>query len=295
MKSVKAPTIRLICGIALVAATGLFLLSCAQGDASTKGSPHTTGTLQKMIQEKRLVVGYAGYLPFLRRDPNTGVISGYSVDLLKAITDPLGVTIEWKETTWDNMKQDLLLGKFDIMVEPIFYTIPRATQVGYTRPYAYFGFGVPVVRKGENRFRRIEDFNDPKVKLAVTQGVTDQEFVARKLPNANIKLIPGNDISITLTEVLVGKADAAIADVPTVLQFLKVHPNEVEALFLDNPPAITPAGFLVRRDDIEFLNFLNTALLTLEAGGVFDQLETSYALPSFREKRTWMRGAGLQH
>jgi ABC-type amino acid transport substrate-binding protein len=213
-----------------------------------------------MLSERHLVAGYAGYPPFLRRDPNTGAISGYSVDLIKGITDPLGVTLEWRETTWDNMKQDLLLGKFDLMVEPIFYTIPRAAQVAYTRPYAYFGYGVPVVRKGERRFKRLEDLNNPDVTIAVTQGVTDQEFAARRLPRARLKLVPGNDISITLTEVLAGKVDAALADVPTVLQFLKAHPNEVEALFLDSPPAITPAGFMVRQADLEFLHFLDTAL-----------------------------------
>ena len=275
------------------------LLGCPAQPAKAPSSDREAGrqanTLDKIQREKRLTVGYAGYPPFLRRDPNTGAISGYSVDLLKAITEPLGVELIWRETTWDNMKQDLLLGKFDLMVEPIFYTIPRAAQVAYTRPYAFFGYAVPVVRKGENRFKSILDLNNGKLTLAVTQGVTDQEFAARNLPRAKLKLIPGNDISITLTEVLVGKADAALADVPTVLTFLKAHPNEVEALFLDNPPAITPAGFMVGPGDLEFLNFLNTALMTLEAGGVFDQLETTYALPSFREAKTWVRGSGLRH
>jgi cyclohexadienyl dehydratase len=274
----------------------LIVLGCTStADRVGTGQEKSENVLTKMLRTKKLVVGYAGYPPYLRRDPATGAISGYSVDVITRIVQPLDVQIEWRETTWDNMKQDLLLGKFDLMIEPIFITIPRAAQVGYTNPYAYFGYGVPIVRKNDKRFQQMQDFNSPSVTLAVTQGVTDQEYAVRHLPHARLKLIPGNDISITLTEVLTGKADAALADVPTVVTFLQTHPKEVKALFLENPPATTPAGFMLRQDQLEFLNFLNSALLMLETQGVFDELETKYALPSFREKKTWTVGKGLPH
>jgi polar amino acid transport system substrate-binding protein len=255
--------------------------------------PRTETALARILRTKHVTIGFAGYPPYLRRDPNTGAMSGYSVELAHQIFDPLSVTIDWKETTWDTMKQDLLLGKFDLMVEPIFFTLPRAAQVGYTRPYAYFGYGVPVLRKGDNRYKSVMDLNKEGVVLAITQGVTDQEFAARTLPRARVKLIPGNDITITLTEVLTGKVDAALADVPTVLSFVKAHPNQVVALRINDPPAISPAGFIAKPEEVQLLNFLNTALSMLEAQGVFDALETRYELPSFRERKQWVVGRAL--
>lgn len=278
---------------------GLFLslsllisLGCPQ-NGSSGNTENKENVLQKMLRTKTLTVGYAGYPPYLKRDPNSGDISGYSVDILNAILIPMDVKVQWKETTWDNMKQDVMTGKFDLMIEPIFMTIPRSAQVGFTRPYAYFGYAAALVRTEETRFSSINDLNDPSITLAITQGVTDQEFAERNLPEAKKKFIPGNDITITLTEVITGKADAALADVPTILEFVKSHPKDVKALFIENPPATTPAAFMTRQDEIEFICFLNNALLYLEANGLFDQLEKKYSLPSFREKKTWIRGSGL--
>lgn len=100
----------------------LVFLTCSPACFGADTAQSTGNVLERMLATKNLVVGYAGYPPYLKRDPNTGAISGYSVDILTAILQPLGVAIQWRETTWDNMKQDLLSGKFDLMVEPIFVT-----------------------------------------------------------------------------------------------------------------------------------------------------------------------------
>jgi len=38
------------------------------------------------------------------------------------------------------------------------------------------------------------------------------------------------------------------------------HPNEVKILFLDNPPAKTPAGFMIKQGDYEWKEFLDTSI-----------------------------------
>src|SRR3954447_2607778 len=142
-----------------------------QGTSQRPAAAQRESLLAKIQREHRLVVGYAGYPPYLRRDANTRVISGYSVDLLRNIVEPLNIRVEWRETTWDNMKQDLVAGKFDLMVEPIFMTEARASQMAYTKPYAYFGYAIPVIRRGDKRFHTMADLNNPGVTIAITQGV----------------------------------------------------------------------------------------------------------------------------
>lgn len=250
--------------------------------------------LTRALQTKRLKVGYAGYPPYLKKDLNTGEISGYSVEIAKAILDPIDVQIDWVETTWDTMKQDVLVGKFDLMIEPVFMTIPRGARVGFTDPYAYFGYGAMVVRKGDDRFESIDDLNYPQVNVVVTQGVASHEFAERRLQNASLRLIPGNDITITLSEVLHGKADVALADVPTALGFVRAHKDEVSLLLADSPPAITPAGFMTRQGETKLIAFLNSALLYLQANGTLDALDKEYSLPSFREEKSFVAGRGLE-
>lgn len=275
------------------AVTALALVLIGGCTPQQAGPGTTEPLLDQMLRTHTLVVGYAGYPPYLVEDAATGAVSGYSVDILNAILAPLSVQPTWQRTTWDAMKQDLLTKKIDVMIEPIFFTIPRVAELGFTRPYAYFGYAIPVVRKNEARFSAITDLNRSDVTIAVTQGVTDQDYAAANLPLATVRSIPGNDISLTLTEVAAGRVDAALADVPSALAFVRAHDN-VKALFLDAPPATTPASFATRREETSFISFLNSALLYLESAGLFEQLEARYSLPSFRERREWVFGRGLQ-
>lgn len=240
--------------------------------------------LQKMLRTHTIRVGYGGYPPFLIRDARSGEMSGFSVALIKEILQPLDVKIEWVETSWATMRDDLLLGKFDLMVEPIIMTIPRSARVGFSRPYTYFGYASVVVKKQEARFRTIQDLNSPAIRVSVNQGVTDHEFALKNLPKCNLQVISGNDITQVMSQVTMGKADAALVDVPSARRFLQAHPNDVTVLFSDPPPAITPAGFMTRQREYDLINFLSNALLALDADGTLTALEDKYDLPTYRRR-----------
>jgi cyclohexadienyl dehydratase len=251
------------------------------GPESAKGE----SLLQKTLRTKTIKVGYGGYPPFLSRDLKTGEMKGYSVALIKQIFDPVDVKIEWVETSWATMRDDLILGKFDLMVEPIIMTIPRSARVGFSRPYTYFGYASVVVKSNESRFSRMQDLNSPQIRVAVSQGVTDHEFALKRLPKCNLQVISGNDIAQVMEQVLIGKSDAALVDVPSAKKFLKAHPADVKVLFSDPPPAITPAGFMTRQQEYDLINFLNNALLALESDGTLQALEDEYDLPTYHIKR----------
>lgn len=276
----------------LILVFALSLAGCNGGGSSNTSS--TPSTLSRVRAQGSIKVGFAGYPPYLEKDPNSGAMSGYSVELAKKIFEPANLKIEWVETTWDTMVQDVNAGKFDVMVEPIFTTIPRALQVSFTRPYSYFGYGVAIVRVSDTRFKTFSDLNLPTVNVVVTQGVTDDELASIRLKQAKVRRIPGKDISLTLNEVLVGKADVALADVPTAISFVDKHKDKVKALFLDTPPAVTPASFMTRQGNPDLVDFLNTSLNYLEVNGTLDALEREYKLPSFREKKAFIRGSGLR-
>ncbi len=252
---------------------------------SASDASKSESLLQRTLRTKTIKVGYGGYPPFLSRDLKTGEMKGYSVALIKEILDPIDVKITWVETSWATMRDDLILGKFDLMVEPIIMTIPRSARVGFSRPYTYFGYATVVTKKSESRFNAIQDLNSPKIRVAVSQGVTDHEFALKRLPNSDLKVISGSDITQVMTEVLLGKADAALVDLPSARKFIKAHPAEVKVLFSDPPPAVTPAGLMTRQQEYDFINFLDNALLALEANGTLQRLEDEYDIPTYRIKR----------
>src|ERR1043165_60457 len=175
--------------IALIAAiVGWFLPRGSQTP-----SPSQETALARIQRTKVLRIGYEGYPPYTIKDPNSGQLSGYSVDLANYIAGEAQWKVEWVQTSASTKIPDIQVGKFDIMVEPIYETIPRAATVSFTRAYAYFGYAAGVVRKGETRFQKIEDVNKSTVTVAVRTGYTDQTYADQNLPLAKKRAMTVDD------------------------------------------------------------------------------------------------------
>jgi cyclohexadienyl dehydratase len=262
--------------VALVAGIGGLFMPKRQA-APSHPTTAQNDTLQRIVSKRVLRVGYEGYPPYTIKDPATGRLSGFSVDLAEYIAREAGWTVEWVETSPDTKIPDLQAGRFDVMTEPIFRTIPRASRVTFTRPYAYFGDASGIVRKGEQRFARVEDLNKAGITIVVRQGYTDQAFAADNLPKATLRALKVDDVSQLFLEVISGKADVALADLEQVKAYAARH-AEVETRFTDPAPAYIPAGMMVRQGDFTFYNFLNTSLDYMESNAVLARLNRKYGL-----------------
>lgn len=288
MRRITRWTVRTLVTLVVIAPT---LTGCVSQPAQepATASDNTGGTapisesvLDKVKREQVLRVGFSGYPPYLRVDPTTKrPAGGFSVELIEIILrewDP-SIRLDWVPTNWTNVRTDLVLGKFDLVVEPVFRTIPRAAAVDFTKPFAYFGYAIGVVRAGDSRFKSIEDINRPDVSIAVGQGLSSHEYVRRHLPRAtNLKVVPGGQAQAALEEVLTGRVDIALSDTTTIQQYLRAHPGRLAVVFADPPPARVAAGLMLRQGDYKFASFLNTALDYLETSGELRRLKEKYGI-----------------
>lgn len=246
--------------------------------ANAAASP--ASVLDQVKRDKVVRVGYSGYPPFLTIDPTTKLPrDGFSVDLITRILHDWDSTIKikWVPTNWTNVRTDLNNNKFDLIVEPVFRTIPRAAIVDFSRPYSYFGYAVGVVRINDNRFHSIKDLDNPNVLICVAQSLTSHEYVKANLPHAtNLKILSGGNIEATIDEVLLGRVDITLADYHTIKRYIAAHPGKVKAIFTNPPPSKAPAGLMFRQGDYKWAAFINTSLEYLEATGDIDKLKAKY-------------------
>jgi ABC-type amino acid transport substrate-binding protein len=255
-------------------------LSCGHKAETPNAIALHESVLDKVKREHVLRVGYSGYPPFLNVDIRTNKPSdGFSVELIQMILAQWdkSISIEWVPTNWTDVRTDLLNHKFDLIVEPVFRTIPRAAIVDFSSPYSEFSYAVGVVRANDNRYHTIKDLDNPNVHIALTQGTSWHEYATRNLPNAtNLKIISGGKIEMSLDEVLLGRVDIALSDLLTAKRYVAAHPGKVKIIFTNPPPGRVLAGFMFRQDDLKFLQFLNTSLEFLQSSGETDRLKKKY-------------------
>lgn len=244
------------------------------------------GMLARIERTGVLHAGYGVYPPYTIEDPNTRAVTGFSVEILEQIAKELNCKVVWHRMNWNTMSADLKRGEFDVIADPIFQTIPRAREFGFSEPYAQFSDGIGVVRKGNERFKRIEDVDKENVTIAVGQGWASETLVKARFAKPKvISVQTSTDLLQLFNEVLSGRADIAIADGADALRFVSEHASEASALWVDNPPAYMPAGFAVKHSDTEAAQFLTVSLRNLKATGVIDSLAKKYKLTSMLERR----------
>jgi len=261
--------------IAAVLLFTIFLIvniTCTKQPSNEKGP---ISTLEKVKKEGILHVGYIIYPPTVMRDPNTGEITGHYVDAVEEIAKQLGVKVEYTETDWSNFVAGLQTGKYDLSIAATYRTIPRAKEVAFTRPLMYIGNSAIVI-KGDTRFESITDLNREDITIAVTEGEQGYEYAKMYLTKAKLKIFSTSDQSIAFSEVSAGRADAALGDSWACKQYSDAH-SEVTDLFANNPYNLLPIGWAVRHDDLEWLNFINIALDTLESTGKLKEFEEKYS------------------
>lgn len=300
-KSDNISAIALIVACLALIATLFGLRTGEHSSSKDAVASHASG-LQAIKNDNVLRVGYGVWPPFSIIDPKesdqASQVKGFSVDLVNEIASraipPL--RIEWHRFNWDTMKADISTEKFDFVCEPVFQTIPRAIDFGLSRPYASFGIGAAVVRKDDNRFTHFSDLNHDDITIALAEGWTTSEFARAHLPKAKfISVTVRENIAVQMDNVITGRADVALNDVPSVVNYVAAHPDQVKALWVSDPPSFVVGGFATRPEDAELLRFLNACLDVLSADGTIKRLDEKWKTTGYFEESALRPGAGISN
>jgi len=183
-----------------------------------------TSRLDTIITAGKLRVGIPrDYRPLALRDPTSGKVEGFDIDMADSLAASLGVKVDLVQTKWADLLADLNADKFDIGMGGISITLAR--QRG-----AYFS--IPVVRTGKSaiarcsekdRFADLTAIDKPGVKVITNPGGTNEKFDRAMLKTADIVVFPDN--TGVWGELIAGRSDVMITDSVEARLQQKLHPE----------------------------------------------------------------------
>lgn len=230
--------------------------------------------LDQIISSGELHIGYVVTPPNAIKDPGTGNLSGYDVDMIKEIATMMGVKPVFTETDWGTFAAGLQADQFDVSICPTFATVKRSMAVLFTRPIIFAGNGA-LVKADDKRYKTLEDMNTADTRIAVLQGGQAEDFVRRTMPKAQLISLASSDLSAGMVEVLAGRADVGIEDAYTINEFVHHQPN-TKNLFADHPFNLTPVAWSVQRGNNDLVAVINTGLQIMMYSGRYDALSVPY-------------------
>jgi polar amino acid transport system substrate-binding protein len=245
-------------------------------------------TLEGILRRGEFRIGVeAGYMPFEMIDKRSGLrqkeirhggfrrkgrqlaLMGFDIDIGIEMAKALGVKPVFVDTLWPSIIPALKLGRFDIIFGGMSVTEARKMQVDFANPFMTVGQTVLLNAKHKNTVKSYQDLNDSKFVVVSKPGTTGEEAVQRLIPKATYETA---DTEIAgAMRVLKGTADAFVYDLPFNAVFIAMHPSD-QLIFLDEPFTKEPIAWAIRKNDPDFLKFLNSFLEDLKKDGRFDKI-----------------------
>ncbi|MDX6326704.1 MAG: L-cystine transport system substrate-binding protein [Nocardioidaceae bacterium] len=256
--------------VAGLAVAALALSAC--GGSSSAGSSSTAAgtTLQDVKDKGALVVGTEGtYAPFTYHDQGgSGALTGYDVDVAKAVGQQLGVPVKFEETQWDAIFAGLDAGRFDMIANQVSITPERQKQYTFSTPYTV-SKGVIVVKKGDTS---IASFADLQGKTTA-QSLTSNWYDLAKKSGANVQNVEGWAQAVTLLEQ--GRVDATINDQLTYLDYQKTKGDAGIAVAATTGDSARNA-FAFRKGSDGLAKAVDQALTKLRKDGTLAKISDKY-------------------
>lgn len=248
------------------------LAACGgEGSNSASSAPAQSGAasgslIERINNKGTITVGTEGtYAPFTYHDKD-GKLTGYDVEVTRAVADKLGIKVEFKETRWDSMMAGLKAGRFDVVANQVGLTSPeRQATFDKSEPYSWSG-AVLVVRKDSN-IKSIDDIKGVKTAQSLTSNYGE------KAKAAGAELVPVDGLAQSLTLIEQKRADATLNDELAVLDYLKNKPDAgVKIVWSAPADEKVGSGLIVNKGNDEALAKFSTAINELKADGTLKKL-----------------------
>ena len=245
-------------------------------------------TLEGIMRRGKLRIGLeSGYLPFAMIDKRSGLrpravfhsglrkrgrnvsLMGFDVDLGMALAKALGVKPAFYDTRWPAIIPALRLGRFDIIFGGMSITEARKKEVDFTDPLMTIGQTILLNAKHSDKVHSYKDLNDPRYVVVSKPATTGEEAVRKLIPKATYE--PADTEAEGAMRVLRGTADAFVYDYPFNDIFSRLHPK-APIVFLDKPFTREQIAWAIRKNDPDFLKFLNEFIAQIKKDGRYSKI-----------------------
>lgn len=260
-------------GIILIATLFIGILGVAGcGDSAT-----TTTTDKKADTTQKKVLKVASettYPPFEMVDDKNGQYIGFDMDLIRAIAETQGYTVEISSLGFDALIPAVQAGTVDCAISAMSITPERQQSVDFSDPYFKGGL-VVAVRQDNTTIKGKDDLKGKVLAVEVgTIGAATAESIKNEDPNTQVKTFDG--VGDAFLEMEKGSADAVINDYPVTAYYIQTTGSGKVKMVGETFAADDQYGIVVKKGNAEMLKIINDGLKKVKESGKFDEIQKKY-------------------
>ncbi len=232
--------------------------------------------------ENYVVLMNPDFPPFDTTDAESGDLDGFDVDMVNAIAEDQGFTVEWKSMDLDSLIPALEAGNGDIVASGMNGDVPeRQEKVDFTDPY--YKSGLVVLVKADNNTINSEEDLTKDMRVASQSGTTGADEVNRLKDEGLIKeavILKGFDECVL--QLQNGDSDAVIIDEPVAKGYMKMKEGEFKAV--GDTINAERYAMAVAKGNSELQEKLNTGLKNIVESGKFAEICEKWEIANMYEE-----------
>lgn len=210
----------------------------------------------------------ANFKPFEFKNPDTGEMEGFDIELIEAIAEEAGFAVEFQTMQFDGLIAGIKAGRFPMGIAGISITEERKKSIDFSDPYYDSGL-ILAVRQENDTIQSINDVDGKKV--GTRQGSTSHTYL-KENTEAQVIAFPG--IVNAYMDVKSDRIDAVLYDMPNVKYFIQ---QQGEGELKTTGDVLQGQSYgIAFPEDSELVDDVNQALKTLKDNGTYDDLYEEY-------------------
>ncbi len=228
-----------------------------------------------MAEGEKIVIGTEGAYPPFNNLESDGTLTGFDVDIAKALCEEMKAECSFVTQDWDGMIPALIAKKFDAIVASMSITDERKQQVDFSKKYYNTPPAIAVPKDSDITEATPEALAG---KTVGAQGsTTHANYAEAHLKGADIKMYPTADEY--KLDIANGRIDAAIDDVVVLSEWLKSDDGACCKLLGTLPvdPVINGEGIgiAVRKGD-PLADKFTAAIAAIRKSGKYQEINAKY-------------------
>lgn len=220
-------------------------------------------TLQSVVKSGMLTIGSDTTYPPMESVDSKGNMVGYDIDLGNRIGQELGVKTQFKTILFDDIFNQLIGKKYDMIISSITITDERKQKYGFSDPY--LNAGEVIITRKDNIL--IKSPNDLKGKRVGVEKNTTEE---KEAPKYTTLVVSYPDNVPAISDLKIGKLDGVLTDLPNAKGIIDKNP---ELKIASDPFTADVYGVVFRKEDTTFINKVNQILAKLQQNGYLTDLK----------------------
>ncbi|MBN3755876.1 amino acid ABC transporter substrate-binding protein [Paraburkholderia sp. Tr-20389] len=227
--------------------------------------------LAKIKSAGALKIGTEGtYAPFTYHDASNQ-LTGFDVEIGRAIAQKLGVKAEFIEGKWDGLIAGLDANRYDAVINEVAVTDARKQKYDFSEPYIV-SHAALIVRSDNSAIKGFDDLKGKKSANTLTSNFG-------KIAAAHgAEVVPVQGFNESIDLLTSGRVDATVNDSLSFLDFKKHKPDaKVKIAAVDTASDSSDhSAVLIRKGNPELQAAINKALAEIKVDGTYAKISEKY-------------------